>query len=220
MQMPPAAAALSSNQTLLLVFGIIAITALLVAFFAFLIVRSLEKKNFRQLCGRRVYRVAMDFDYFLVNEFSFPTDDNNFLIIDHLLFGNRYIYCITDYYYKGVLSGEFDDASWIFYPKGKLSKKEIIKNPMLLNRKRIEKFALFTGLDPSLLISIVLVNNDCYIDDIEQVGKNEYIRNFKELSRLIDAIEKRPVERMDPLALEKAVQEIAKLRDAEKAKQK
>lgn len=211
---------LTGPQILLLVFGIIAIALLLVFFVVFLILRLTRKKRFRHICGRRMHRLAMDYDYYLIQEFSFPTDEANFIIIDHFLLGDHYLFCVHDVYLKGVIQGEQEDQSWVYYPKGKNAEKEIIRNPILLNRKRIDKLSLLTGIDRSLFVSIVLFNNECFIDDIKMNSRYEYIRNFKEIGRLIEAIESRPIEKMEPHALERAVQDIARLKEQYKNQQK
>ena len=204
---------LEGSKLFLLVFGIIAICLVLFFFVVFLALRFTEKQRYVNICGKRVYRIAMDLDYYLVNDFSFPTDEASFVVINHILFGPRYIYIINDQYYRGVLEGEHEDLSWMFYPKGREEDKQIIKNPILQNRKRIEKLVLLTGIDKNFFVSVVLFNNECYIDDIKTKSRNEYISSVKQLSNLIEAVEKRPIEKMDPLALERAVQDIARLRN-------
>jgi len=204
---------LVDSQILLLVFGIIAIMLCLALILAFLIIKLTKSRRYRNSFGNRIYRLAMDNDYYLVHEFSFPTDEENHILIDHILFGDHYIYCISDKYYEGVIDGEQHDQSWIFYPKGLSDKKEVIPNPLLANKKRIDKLALLTGADRNFFISIVLFNNECYLEDVQIKSRDEYIRNIKELPRLVEAIEKRPIEKINPEALKKAVNDIATLRD-------
>lgn len=216
----PFLAPLSGYQILLLVFGAIVIIGLLSYFLVFLVLRLTRRRRFRNICGSRIHRLAMDNDYYLIQEFSFPMDDANYIMIDHFLLGERYLFCIHDEFYEGVIEGEQEDHSWVFYPRGNVNDKKIIKNPILQNRKRIEKLSLLTGIDQSLFISIVLFNNCCYLQDIKIDSRNEYIRNLKEIGRLVEAIEKRPIEKMEPYALEKAVADIARLKESYKKRGK
>ena len=204
---------ITGTRLWLLVFGSLAIILLLAVLVYLLVINILRITRFKNSFGRKIYQVAMDNDYYLINLFSFPTDDNHQICIDHILFGERYIFCISDYNYCGVLEGHQQDQLWYFYPRGIRGKKQTIKNPLVDNRKKVEKLSLLTGAEKSFFISIVLLNNDCYIDDIKCSARDEYIRNIKEFARLVTAIESRPIDTMEPKALERAVQDIAKLKE-------
>ena len=204
---------LTAPQIWLIICGIV-VVLLMLAFILYLVINSsIRKKRFKEAYGKSIYQIAMDNDYYLVNTFGFSVDSNTDVLIDHILFGDRYIFCIADVRYQGVVEGKENDQIWFFYPNGIRKKKQPIGNPLTENKKKIEKLSLLTGADRTFFISLVVFNNDCYIDDIQTTSRDEYIRNVKELSRLIKAIESRPIENMDPKALEKAVQDIAKLKE-------
>ena len=206
-------AALTSSQVWLLVCSFLVILFAL-AFLIFLLIRDVSrKKYYRESYAKTIYQLAMDNDYFLINDFSFRTDANSEVTIDHILFGNRYIFCLKDVRYQGVIQGHENDQIWFFYPNGSRKRKEQIQNPLIDNRKRVEKLSLLIGADKTFFISIVLFNNDCYIEDVKTTSRCEYIRNVKEFKRLIAAVEKRPIQNIEPRALEKAVLDIARLKE-------
>ena len=77
------------------------------------------------------------------------------------------------------------------------------------------KLSSSTGIDASLMIGIVLINDDCKVE-VQSDSKQFYIIQRKRLPSLIKAIESRPVEPINEKQLEKAVQSIAKLNKRKK----
>ena len=162
---------------------------------------------------KRVYRVALDNDYYLINQFVFKVDSSRYATVDHILFGNKYIYAIISKYYQGDLIGKYTDKSLIFIShKGK---KCYTDNPYNESKTMTSKLSSSTGIDASLMIGIVLINDDCKVE-VQSDSKQFYIIQRKRLPSLIKAIESRPVEPINEKQLEKAVQSIAKLNKRKK----
>ena len=148
-------------------------------------------------------------DYYLIPTVKVKLPGNRDVIIDHLVFGNKYIYAIKDLYFQGGLLGKGSDKEWSYYEyKFHHPKYRYIPNPFLLNRQRIDKLTLVTGLDPSLFISIILVNNEAMINRIPVSEDNQFIVNIRQFPRLIDAIESREVPPFKSQILDKAVIDI------------
>ena len=76
--------------------------------------RRNRSKRFKENYYKKVYSIAFNEDYYLINKFFFKVDEGKMACIDHILFGNKYIYLITDLFYEGNLSGSYDDKSLIF----------------------------------------------------------------------------------------------------------
>ena len=173
----------------------------------FPISRVYRRKHFQIHYYKKVYRVALDHDYFLINQFVFKIDNSKVASVDHILFGNKYIYVISSKYYQGDLVGKYNDKSLIFIShKGK---KCYTDNPYNQVKQLASKLSSSTGVDASLMIGIVLVNDDCKVA-VQSESKQFYIIQRKRFSALIKAIESRPVEEINQTQLAKAVQSIAK----------
>ena len=112
--------------------------------------------------------------------------------------------------YKLVYKSEFGkyaDKSLIFIShKGK---KCYTDNPYNEAKYLTSKLSSSTGIDASLMIGIVLINDDCKVA-VQSESKQFYIIQRKRFPALIKAIESRPVESINQTQLEKAVQSIAK----------
>ncbi|HKL72586.1 MAG TPA: NERD domain-containing protein [Candidatus Onthovivens sp.] len=167
-------------------------------------------RNFKNIYYKKVKAICDINDYYLINKLVVTNKKTIICRIDHVIFSNKYIYVIKDRYYNGAISGDKEDAAWIFYnSKGE---KQEIPNPMNVNTMRIDKLAKITNIDLSFFISIVLINNDAVIKNPKDLNsKSSFITSTKRLKRLISSIEKRDIKNIDPVKLEYAVHDIYKL---------
>ena len=179
----------------------------------FPIVGAYRRRFFQIHFYKQVYRVALDNDYYLINQFVFKVDYSKNATVDHILFGNKYIYVIISKYYQGDLIGKYADKSLIFIShKGK---KCYTDNPYNEAKYLTSKLSSSTGIDASLMIGIVLINDDCKVA-VQSESKQFYIIQRKRFHALVKAIESRPIENINESQLEKAVQSIAKLNKRKK----
>ena len=149
-------------------------------------------------------------DYYLINNLILRNNEQVICQIDHCLFGEKFIYVIKDRYYRGAIKGDKEDNIWIFYDKkGKTFEME---NPMKVNELRVEKLSLMTQIDSSFFISIVVINDDAIVKNMENMSSNDsYIVSRKKLPKLIKSIESRDVRKIDEKQLNFAVQDISRL---------
>ena len=172
-----------------------------------------RRRHFQIHFYKQVYRVALNNDYYLINQFVFKVDSSKNATVDHILFGSKYIYVIISKYYQGDLVGKYLDKSLIFIShKGK---KCYTDNPFNEVKLLASKLSSSTSIDASLMIGIVLINDDCKVA-VQSESKQFYIIQRKRLPSLIKAIESRPVSTINETQLGKAVQSIAKLNKRKK----
>ena len=107
--------------------------------------KYLYRKFFRYKYYKTIYKIVNKKDYRLINNYYFKIDENSQAHFDHLLFGEKYIYCITDKYWTMGIVGKPQDESWILC-KTK-DKRTYIDNPLLKNNIREEKLSLISGID-------------------------------------------------------------------------
>lgn len=89
--------------------------------------RLRTRKDFFNREYRIVYDIARDKDYYLINTVKLDIDTKT-IHFDHILFGEKYIYCIGNYFHKGAISGKFSDNQWFSYES--LTKTTHVKNPL------------------------------------------------------------------------------------------
>lgn len=173
---------------------------------------SYASKHLNQIFNKIIYKVIHLQDYYLIPQVKIKLPGNDTVIIDHLVFGDKFIYAIKDLYFKGGLLGKPDDKDWQYYTfKGKKDSFTFIPNPYFLNQKRIEKLSIVTGLDQRLFISIILVNNDTLIDQIPFSNDRQYIVNIRRFKKLMKAIESREVPAFKKDVLAKAVLDVNRI---------
>jgi len=168
------------------------------------------KKHLVSAYGKKIYHIALYNDFYLINKVNLKLDEDSEAHIDHLLFGEKYIYVIKDRYYDGALQGRDKDSNWMFYHRYSRTGK-YISNPLAVNRVRLEKLALVTGLDPHLFINLIVVNDACLLDEIATDDNATFVVKLKKLEKLIKAIEQRDIEPIDPDQLDAAVKDIYRL---------
>lgn len=174
--------------------------------------KSFLKKNYVRSYGKEVYKIANFYDLYLINRLILKSNDDSRIHIDHLLFGNKFIFVIKDYYFDGQLKGKEIDQSWVYYfGKEKDPKKEYVKNPLLENKARVNKLSILTGLNESFLISVILVNDSCDLSLTLNESDNHFVVKKSELKKLVEKVEARNVAPLNDEQLSYAAKDIAAL---------
>ncbi len=202
---------LSSSNIIWIIITSVAALAIIIFLCVFPFVKKKhEVKHFKNAYYKKIRKIAEIKDYYLINNLILRNGEEVICRIDHVLFGEKYIYVIKDRYYRGGISGQFDDKVWIFF--NKQGEKVEIDNPMMVNMKRLNKLSTMTQIDESFFISIVIINDDCVVSDIEKFNTdNSFIVSKKNLPQLIKTIESRNVKKMNENQLSYAVKDISKL---------
>lgn len=167
-----------------------------------------KNKTFKVDYYKKVYSIAFNEDFYLINKFAFKIEDNKLAVIDHILFGDKFIYLITSLYYEGNLSGGYDDKSLIF--TNKEGKKSYTDNPFAKSELYVQRLAALTGLDMSILVGVVLVNDECHLN-IYSDSEQFYLIQKRRLPLLVKAMEHKDIGKLNEEQLAKAVKAIDKL---------
>lgn len=145
------------------------------------------RKTFRYRDYKKLMKYVEKKDYRLINNFCFNIDENTTGHFDHVVFGSKYIYLVTDKYWRMGVYGKPKDQSWILFKDEK--KRMYIDNPLEKNELRKEKLSLVTGIDKSLFVVIVVVNNDCVVDEDVLLNEQNIITREKNLIKRIESFE-------------------------------
>lgn len=172
------------------------------------------RRHFVRSYGRYIYRIALDYDYYLINQFKYIHSNRDTKTIDHILFGSKWIYVIMDCYYSGAISAKENDVSWIHYLSKR--KKRYIDNPLRINADNVNQLSMITDINKNMIISIVVINDDCHVEPFDKSSKTNYLVSRSQLRRLIKALEERDVVNINEQALSKAVMDIHALNHGRK----
>ena len=175
------------------------------------IYRKILSNRYINVYGKRIYRIALDNDFYLINQVKLASRSTKSININHLLFGDKYIYLISDYYYRGEILAKENDNSWIFRPRNKKEKSCYIDNPLLISQELVKETSRLTGIDASLFIAITLINNDAIIKGFESKNKSNFLVHLSKVSKLVETIESRDVSPLKEKQLYYAAHDIARL---------
>ncbi|MCF0117785.1 MAG: hypothetical protein HUJ61_07050 [Bacilli bacterium] len=144
----------------------------------------------------------------VLHQYGFEIGEGKRVQINHVLFGNKFLYCIYDRVYNGGLSGHLNDEMWLNYHKNG-NKYEKVKNPLKANRVRTDKFQLLTQIDPEDIISLVVINDDCILNS-EAIERDDHnmIVHLSDLERTIVICEGRNVAPFDENQLTQVINEL------------
>ena len=195
---------------LIFVIAVPIIVILVVIFVLVIPIRKSHIKNkYDDYYYRTIHKIVVNEDYYLINRFLFKIDDSHVGTIDHIIFGEKYIYIISAEYYDGDITGKQFDKSLILVPHKK-GKKRYIVNPFLESKNLLERLSMNTDIDSDLMIGIVLVNNDVSINIMNE-SKQYYAIQINKLASLIKAIESRDIPTINEQQLDRAVKVFDKL---------
>lgn len=181
-----------------------------------IIKRRQDDKQFFKRVYEYVYQVAKDKDFYLINNVEIAIDTKT-IHFNHILFGNKYIYCISNLPLKGGLSGKFQDEQWFKYDEN--NTRTVGKNPMLLHKARLDYLISALNVkEEDLFIGICVCNDSCLIDDIEGMPKNLAIINESDIYGYICEREKENIASIDQLQLDGLVHSIYQKNNANKMK--
>ena len=178
-------------------------------FFIFLpLKKRIMRKKYDEYYYRTIRKIATNEDYYLINRFIFKIDDTHTGKIDHILFGDKYMYVITDKYYNGdIMGNQFDKSLILVNPK---KGKSYVNNPCIETKTLLERLSLTTDVDKELMIGIVLTNRNVNIH-VKNESKQYYLIQVNKLPQLIKAIESRDIPTINEQQLARAVNVFDKL---------
>lgn len=206
---------LSDLQIIFIIVASVVLAAgLIIAIFVPLRIRY-RKKQYKEFDYKKVYQIAFDNDYYLINKFLFRISSTQVGNIDHILFADKYIYLIHDYYYNGDLTGNFNDQALVLINKD--GQKAYVDNPLIESAKILNSLSNVTAIDKNMFIGICLLNDECRYS-VEHVGSQLYLIQRNKLKTLIKTIESRDIGKINPEQLQKVVKAIDKLNRRKKTK--
>jgi len=161
-----------------------------------------QRVNFNNYVYHRVYRIVLNNDYYLINNYVFSIDEVHQVRVDHIIFAEKYIYICVDRYIEGNLMGNDTNASLIQLSRN--GDKNYVDNPFLSLSQTLRQLSSATGLPTEMMIGLIIVNDDCQVK-IDSKSSQLFLLNRKQLARLIKTIESRDIQKINAAELDKAV---------------
>lgn len=206
---------MTHEQTIYVIVASILVLLLLIMWLYRPIKKIIYRYRYRSIYAKELYKIALDNDYYLINNLVLKLDDEVDIHIDHILFGDKYIYVVRDRYYNGLIAGIDRDKKFVLK---KHKQQLLIDNPLIKNGMRIEKLSLITHFKQNLFISLVVVNDDCLAKEITSTNDNNFIVGKSQIKKIVRLIESRNIESINEDQLRFAVKDIARINENNKIK--
>ena len=157
---------------------------------------------------RTVNQVVLERDFYLINSFANNKFKNDAVVFDHIVIGDKFVYCIQDRYYEGSLYAKPENPDWAYYHHHKM---EYIPNPIAVNKERVDRLSFLMKVSSEFFVPIVLINDDCFYTAFDQEANEDYLIPRGKLGKFIDAIESRPVEPLNKNETAHFARELARI---------
>lgn len=195
---------------------LIVLIFVVIAFVVFPFVKHyLVKKHYKKLNSFKIKTIAKRNGFSFLDNINLLSLNGNYLNIDQIIFGRKYIYLIKGYSLFGILSGKQEDNSWI-HVNLRNREAKYINNFLNDGKKRIEDFSRVAQMDKELLIDIELINNECD-SRLENLNtQNVFVTTPYKLNRLLRKIESRNIPDLNSEQLKIVIKEIEQINEQER----
>ena len=135
----------------------------------------------------KLKKFAIDHDFPLLSNVMIQVRENKFIKVEHILFGNKYIYVISSKCYYGYLCANTDDEKWLLYRKDELIH---LDNPLKNNEKRIRIIAKLLDDKMDDFVNVVFLSRPVVASKIISSKPGELVLLEQDFTRTIERYEK------------------------------
>ena len=136
----------------------------------------------------KLKKFAIDHDFPLLSNVVIQVREDKFIKIEHILFGNKYIYVISSKCYYGYLCANAEDGKWLLYRKDRLIH---LDNPLKLNEKRIRILANLLDEKLDNFVNVVFLSRPVVVSKVVVSRPGELILLEKDFAKRIEKYEKK-----------------------------
>lgn len=136
----------------------------------------------------KLKKFAIDHDFPLLSNVVIQVREDKFIKIEHIMFGNKYIYVITSKCYYGYLCADTSDEKWLLYRQDKLIHLE---NPLKNNEKRIRILANLLDDKMEDFVNVVFLSRPVVASKIVSSKPRELVLLEHDFEKNIERYEKK-----------------------------
>ena len=136
----------------------------------------------------KLKKFAIDHDFPLLSDVVFEIREKEFIKIDHIMIGNKYIYVIACKTYYGYLNAKAIDEKWVLYKREKMLH---VDNPLKNNEIRIKYLAKLLGnTSRDDFVNIIYLARPVVAHKIQGAGKKRFVIFEDDFEKFIETYEK------------------------------
>ena len=167
---------------------------ILVIFLIVLLIIKLKSKNKyyvknpkNKSLDRKIRKYALNRDFLFLSDVFIPVNNEKAVIIDNIIFGNKYIYVVSQKHWEGTLKGFEYDTKWMIMHK---EQTQYVDNPLISNRYKVHVLLNFLGeKEEENVVNIIAINDRTSFEEFN-VPALESIVKMNKLFKTIDEFEK------------------------------
>ena len=144
--------------------------------------------TFNKLIQKKVRRFARRNKLLAIDDLNILNYQREKVGINHVIFGKKYIYVITDFLLKGFIRGETNDNSWVYYDKIKKN-TSYLSNLNKISEQNIQEFSGILGINTDPIVSICVVPNECDFSIEHLENEKKMVVHYSSLNRKIKEME-------------------------------
>lgn len=180
---------------------LIALILLLIIAIVFFVTYPIVKgkivtKKYGDFCSKKVKSIADKNGFKFLTNLKLVSFNREELGIDHILFGKKYIYILSNYQFNGDIKGTPDNNSWILLKRHNKG-CEYIDNISNQLSEKTRVFSSKISANPELIMPIAIVNNECEIRVDGINDNNTFVIHYSSLKKLIKKLEFRDIKNLD-----------------------
>jgi hypothetical protein len=103
-------------------------------------------------------------DYLYLSKVVLRVQEGEYVIVDHIILGDRFIYVIASKFYYGYVNGKDIDAKWVVSDGATTN---IVNNPFYANEVKIDYLSRIMNLSRDKFVNIVMLAKTAVVDNIE-----------------------------------------------------
>ena len=137
--------------------------------------------------NKKIRKYTKNRDFLFLTDVFLPVKDNRAIVIDNIIFGNKYIYVISQKHWEGTLKGYEYDTKWMVVSK---SVTKYVDNPIIGNRFKVQTLMSFINeKEEDNVVNIVAINDKTNFSEF-QSQPLENITKMNKIFKIIDEYEK------------------------------
>jgi hypothetical protein len=103
-------------------------------------------------------------DYLYLSKVVLRVAEREYVNIDHIIIGDRFIYVIATKFYYGYVNGKDIDAKWVVSDG---ATTQIVNNPFYANEVKIDYLSRIMKISRDKFVNIVMLAKTAVVDNIE-----------------------------------------------------
>lgn len=135
----------------------------------------------------KLAKLIKNYDYLYMNNLCIRLDAGKYMNIDHVVFGDKYIYVLETKFWLGYILGKDEDEKWLLNDG---DKTKYVENPLRYNQLRIKVLSSILNISEDNFINVICIADCGKIKEVSVKKALNVVLGEKDLLEYIKSNEK------------------------------